>query len=222
MAGYKLLTSLTAHLRTRWKVCVMLAAAVLLFAGGSITNAYWPALGCYWRTHSVGEFIHEIGPFLGVIVATCVFAWQANRARYTMRIDLILKLAERFDSDPMRKTRKDAAHALRESEDTDANSVGELLDFLEQIGFLWARRAIDLDAVYEFFEAWIVPYCQKTATCRARWRAKDEAEDLYSNLEMLFRSLIERELRNTDKTPHRTPKQIEEFLKTESDLTTKE
>jgi hypothetical protein len=51
-----------------------------------------------------GEFVHETGPFAGVIVAICVFAWLANRARYTMPIDLIVKLEERFDSPQMRKS----------------------------------------------------------------------------------------------------------------------
>ncbi|HEV3430535.1 MAG TPA: hypothetical protein VG320_21870 [Paraburkholderia sp.] len=30
--------------------------------------------------------------------------------------------------------------------------IDDLLDFAEQIGFLLSRRAIDIDAVYEFFE----------------------------------------------------------------------
>ncbi|KGX17492.1 DUF4760 domain-containing protein [Burkholderia pseudomallei] len=207
-----------SHLCVRWKGYALAVASLVLFALGTVLGAYWTSLSMYLRTHSVGEFIHEAGPFAGVIVAICVFIWQANRARYTMRIDLILKLAERFDSTLMRKTRADAARALRESEDTDADAVSELLDFLEQIGFLWFRHAIDLDAAYEFFEGWIVPYCQKTATCRARWRVAEDAPELYSNLEKLFQALVDRERRETGRAPHRTPNQIDDFLKSEANL----
>ncbi|TDV10972.1 hypothetical protein C7404_11988 [Paraburkholderia caballeronis] len=136
-------------------------AAFGLFVLGAIIGAYWTPLGCFLRTHGVGDFVQKVAPGVGVIVAICVFTWQANRARYTMRIDLILKLEERFDSPQMRKTRADAARALQESEDTDADAVGELLDFLEQIGFLVSRHAIDLEAVYEYFDGWIVPCIRK-------------------------------------------------------------
>lgn len=197
-----------------WKAIV----ALMLLSLGAVLGAYWPSLNAYLRAHSVGEFIHEAGPFAGVIVAICVFIWQAGRARYTMRIDLILKLAERFESTLMRETRADAARALQESKDTDAETVAELLDFLEQIGFLWFHRAIDLDAVYEFFEGWIVPYCQTTEASRARWQVKDDAPDLYSNLDKLFQALIAREMRETRKSPRRTPKQIEDFLTSEAAL----
>ncbi|WP_175666672.1 DUF4760 domain-containing protein [Burkholderia ambifaria] len=210
-APCKALKIVVSCLCSAWKVI----AALTLFGLGAVLGAYWKSLGAYLQAHSVGEFIHETGPFVGVIVAILVFIWQADRARYTMRIDLILKLAERFDSTLMRKTRADAARALRESEDTDADAVSELLDFLEQIGFLWFRRAIDLDAVYEFFEGWIVPYCQKTEACRARRRIADDAPDLYSNLDNLFQALIKREMHETGKSPHRTPKQIEDFLASE-------
>ncbi|HEY2024333.1 DUF4760 domain-containing protein [Paraburkholderia sp.] len=119
----------------------------------------------------------------------------------------------------MRKTRAAAARALQASEDTNADAVGDLLDFLDQIGFLVSRRAIDLDAVYEFFEGWLVPYCQKTSSRRARWRIEDDAPDLYSKLEELFQALAVREPRETGGTPHRTPKQIDDFLRCEAALT---
>ena len=200
----------------------MVIAALMLFGLGTLLGAYWNSLEAYLQAHSVGEFIHEIGPFVGVIVGIFVFIWQANRARYTMRIDLILKLAERFDSTLMRKTRADAARALQEREDTNVEAVSELLDFLEQIGFLWFRRAIDLDAVYEFFEVWIVQYYQKTELCRTRWRVAEGAPDQYSNLDNLFRALIEREMHETGESPHRTPKQIEDFLASEAALSPSE
>jgi hypothetical protein len=192
--------------------------ALGLIAVGVLLGVYWTPLGSYVREKGVGELVRNIAPVLSAIVAIIVLVWQANRARYTMRIDLILKLAERFDSPQMRKTRADAALALQAREDTDADVVGDLLDFLEQIGFLVSRRAIDLDAVYEFFEAWIVPYCQTTASYRTRFRVIDNAPDLYSNLDALFYALVGRELRATNGTPHRTPKQIDDFPKREAAL----
>ena len=196
-------------------------AAFGLFVLGAVVGAYWTPLGCFLRTHGVGDFVQKVAPGVGVIVAICVFTWQANRARYTMRIDLILKLEERFDSPQMRKTRADAARALQESEDTDADAVGELLDFLEQIGFLVSRHAIDLEAVYEYFDGWIVPYYQKTGAYRVRWRIDDDAPDLHSKLEELFQALVVRERRTTGGTPYRTSQQINEFLKSEAALSPK-
>lgn len=194
---------------------VVIASLVLLFIG-ALGGAYCDQLGAFLHSNGVGEFIHEVAPGVGVIVAICVFAWQANRARYTMRIDLILKLADRFDSDSMRKTRAAAAIALRSDELTNDDAVGDLLDFIEQIGFLLSRGAIDCDAVYEFFEAWVIPYCQKTETYRRHAQVTDGAPDLYSNVATLFRALVERELSRTGTTPHRTPTEIDQFLDREA------
>ncbi|MBB5468552.1 hypothetical protein HDG32_004682 [Paraburkholderia sp. CI2] len=192
-----------------------------MFALGTVLGAYWGPLGSYLRASGIGDFIRTIAPVIGAVVAIFVLWWQANRARYTMRIDLILKLADRFDSPEMRKTRAKAARALTASEETNDDAVGDLLDFLEQIGFLLSRRAIDLDAVYEFFEAWIVPYSQKTASYRTRFRVIDDAPDLYANLDRLFNALTNREMRTTGKAPHRTPEQIDDFLKREAALSPK-
>lgn len=206
------------HLHAKRLVYGRLALAIAIFVAGTLTASYWPAIRCFWRTHSVGEFIHEAAPGISAVVAITVFWWQASRARYNMGIDLILKLADRFDSPPMREVRARAARQLLSKAEGMSPAIDDLLDFLEQIGFLLSRRAIDIDAVYEFFETWAVPYSQETDLYRRWARVRDNAPDLYVKVDWLFGALEARERRTTGESARRTPEQIEHFLKGESDL----
>ena len=165
---------------------VFAASVLAATAGGVLLAAYFPCLATFVRSHGVGPALLKFLPlaaFVSAVVALANLLIQVRRARFNQRIDLILKLSERFDKAEMRAARAKAAKALRVDRDTTSAQVGEVLSFFEEVGFLLERGAIDVDAVYQFFEYWTVPYYQATTQFRARERAS--YGDLYSELEKL-------------------------------------
>lgn len=94
--------------------------------------------------------------------------WSAKkRERFKLGVDLILKLAEGFDTDRMRSHRAAAARYLL-GNGTDRNAdVDVVIDFFEEVGFLFRRNAVDAEAVHAFFSYWLEPYCRASTGYRA-------------------------------------------------------
>lgn len=111
--------------------------------------------------------------YLPPLVALAAFAWSIwtftaakRRERFKLGIDLILKMSERFDSPEMQKHRAIAATALLTPTTEKNMSVNTVLDFFEEIGFLWHRGAIDLEAIDTYFSSWLLPYYGATTEYR--------------------------------------------------------
>ncbi|KWN79229.1 hypothetical protein WM24_27295 [Burkholderia ubonensis] len=159
-----------------------------------------------------------IGTAVSAIVAVVSLTWQAWRARFNQRIDLILKFAERFEKPEWRSTRSDAARALRADRNTQEPAVSEILSFFEEVGFLFDRGAVDLEAVYEFFEYWLTPYYQATGAYKAWERQDTGCADLYTKLDKLFDALTKLEIRRFGRPPDRDTEDVDKFLEREQEL----
>ncbi|MGA3984218.1 DUF4760 domain-containing protein, partial [Ralstonia nicotianae] len=192
---------------------VLIIAAL---AAGILIGAHWTTLRCYVVRVGIGASMLKFAPVAGPTLGIIVFLWQISRARYNQRIDLILKLAERFEKSELRAARAKAARSLLPNRKADNAAIGELLSFFEEVGFLLQRRAIDIDAAYEFFEYWAIPYCQVTEQYRQQERAI--YPDLYSHVERLVAALRYLELGRSGKSPDRSNDELHAFLVEESRL----
>lgn len=149
-------TGCTEMLQGRLRACCYLFMhrhifpAVLIMAAlaaGVLIGAYWTTLRCYVVRVGIGESMLKFAPVAGPTLGIIVFLWQISRARYNQRIDLILKLAERFEKSELRAARAKAARSLLPNRKADNGAIGELLSFFEEVGFLLQRRAIDIDGM---------------------------------------------------------------------------
>lgn len=193
---------------------VYLSSLAALFIG-IVTGAMWS----YIPT-CLEHLVHfaPLGTAVSAGVAVVGLIWQASRARFNQRIDLILKFAERFEKREWQQVRANAAKKLRADPKTQEPAVGNLMSFFEEVGFLFHRKAVDLDAVYEFFEYWLTPYYQASTAYREWERQDSGCGDLYTKLDELFDALTHLEIRRTGKPPHRSPEDIEKFLCREEEL----
>ncbi len=187
---------------------------------GILIGVYWPCVARYVQSHDLGEVTLKFLPIAGALGGIVVFWWQVSRARYNQRIELIMKLAERFDRPEMRATRAKAARALRVDRNADDDAIGEALDFFEEVGFLFLHRAIDIDAVYEFFEYWITPYAQLSESYRKEEIDEKDLEDAYSSFSKLATALGDYEMARKGRMPARTESELADFLASESRLVT--
>lgn len=197
------------HLKRRWPIYI---GAVALFLAGALVAVNWARIPLLMEC-----LLHfaPLGTMLSAVVAVLGLMWQAWRARYNQRIDLILKFAERFEKPEWRRIRAKAASALRENRDTSETAVSDVLSFFEEIGFLFDRKAIDLDAVYEFFEFCLIPYYQATESYVARERQETRCPDLFVKFDKLFLELTLLELMRTGSTPLRSATEVDKFLEAE-------
>jgi hypothetical protein len=106
--------------------------------------------------------IAAMAALLTSLVAVAALWYESKRWRFSMGIDLYMKLEERFNSDLMHKTRKAAARALLSDHvrpgTPDQTALEDTLDFFEMIGFLVSRGALDDKMVWHGFFNFIHPY----------------------------------------------------------------
>jgi len=98
--------------------------------------------------------IMALAAILGLIVTMIIFLCESRRARFSLGIDLILRLDNYFNSVDFRKKRNEAATALLSgdlSSESQKVAVDDVLNFFETVGFLTRRGIIDFEVVWCFF-----------------------------------------------------------------------
>ena len=199
----------------RWFDSCIFTHLAALFCGvliGVLISVYQVRMLEFVEKHGVGEFALKFAPVFGPVLGVTVFWWQVRRARYSQRIDLILKMSERFDKPEMKAIRARAAKALLLNRNTREDAVSQVLDFFEEIGFLMIRGAIDEDAVYTFFDYWVVRYCLATKVYREDLNNNSTPADMYSHTSQLFHILVSR----GDCLQSLGANKIDDFLRDES------
>jgi hypothetical protein len=107
---------------------------------------------------------------LGVLVTLYAIWRESRESRFALNTELLLKLYEQFDGNPMRAERKNAASALLEIEKSGktellkVNSLERILNFFELLGLLHKRGAIDESSVRVMFSYWYRLYWQAVTT----------------------------------------------------------
>jgi len=95
---------------------------------------------------------------LAAVAAALIAAYQVYLSRFSLGVDLTLRLDERFESPEFQKKRCAAAHAIKRQPGSD---IEDVLDFFESIGLLTRRGALDEEFVYSTFFYWLHGYASK-------------------------------------------------------------
>lgn len=82
------------------------------------------------------------------IVALLAVILDGRRSRFALGCDLMLRLTEQFDSERFRHVRRESAAAIRRGVSEEAE---EVFDFLETVGVLFRRGALDGEVVWCMF-----------------------------------------------------------------------
>lgn len=161
-----------------------------------------------------------IAAFTGIvalIVTILLRLFESRRSRFSLGIELILKLDERFNSKELRDARRKAAKSLLNKDNTYA--ADDVLDFFEMIGILVRRGALDEKMVWHIFFAWLHQYCHSAKEHIEAERQKDSTvwEDLVRLHDRLVKiEMRERRCRKSDIIP--SEDSLKGFLKDESEL----
>jgi hypothetical protein len=126
---------------------------------------------------------------IGFLSARHTYLETKRRESFKLGVDLILKLGERFEREDMRLHRSRTAMELLNGTLEDSAHINFVLDFFEEIGFLLARGALDVESVYTFFSYWIRLYYFETMQWREEARREDGAHDVFQGIESMFQAL---------------------------------
>lgn len=143
-----------------------------------------------------------------VVGATAVFVWrQARELRFALQVQSLLAVEERFNGREYRRCRHLAARQLQTNDPgADADDV---LDFLEMLGLLVRRKALDVEMVYHTFFYWIDGYWRAAKVLIERERGRDPR--VWENLHDLHNRVLAIE---NKKRPQRQ-EDIRDFLEYE-------
>ncbi len=150
------------------------------------------------------------------LVAMIALLLEQRAYRFSLSIDLILKMDERFDSSQMRRTRQAAAKALLNQRYDKAEDV---LDFFETLGMLAKRKALNDEMVWATFFYWLNNYWW--AAKEHIWILQKEDKTVYSYIgdfrkRMLIIEIKKRRCSESDVDP--SEESLKAFLDYESCL----
>jgi len=101
----------------------------------------------------------ELVPALGVLVAILALCYQILRSRFSMNLDLVLKLDNKFNSDEFRKLRATIAKSILESgKDQIADDIEDVFDLFETVGYFVRHHALNKKIVWHTFYVWLHGY----------------------------------------------------------------
>lgn len=150
---------------------------------------------------------------VGLIIAIVALIAESRRSRFSLSVDLILKLDERFNGELISKARKAAAKSIS---DKTYDEVDDVLDFFEMIGMLTRHRALDEKMVWSMFSYWIYHYWYSTKEYVDETRKKTPT--IWSYLAYLHKRMLavdRRESGNADYEQAPTEEELKEFLEYE-------
>lgn len=149
----------------------------------------------------------------GTLLGVGNYIWTSYRERFRMRVDLILKLGERLERPEMREARAEAARALLANRADDELAVEDVLNFFEEIGYLYEKHAIDPKSIYAFFSSWMATYYYATEQYRAECQKDDP--DVWTGFENAFHAI--RQFK-PQAMKQMTSEEIKEHLQAEAEL----
>ncbi len=126
---------------------------------------------------------------VSLIVATAAVVaagYQAYLLRFSLKVESLLALERKFNELGYRKSRHHAARQLLAN--APEADVEEVLDFLDTVGLLVRRRALDKEMVWHTFFYWIHGYWHAAAEVIERERRKNPR--VWEDLPELYNCLL--------------------------------
>lgn len=127
-------------------------------------------------------------------------AWeQAERQRLSLKVDLILKLDERFGSESFLETRRRASLYIKDQfflgdgpprVEYLNNAGADVLNFMETLGYLVKHEAIDIESVWERFGHFSMLYWTVCEPAVRNVREKQKSPWVWQECENLNAKMI--------------------------------
>ena len=104
--------------------------------------------------------VGTIVSLMAVVFAIVTLSIETRQSRIALQTDALLRLAEQFDSDRMRKLRRIGANGMLKQAPgyEDVCTLDEILEFFGEIAFLRKQNALDDDLVFNQFSGWAIRY----------------------------------------------------------------
>ena len=139
-------------------------------------------------------FLAATAAWLAAIVAIATLIIEDRRARTLLRIDLLFRFEDQFNSERFRKVRSAAASAVSRNA-KDYRDVDEVIDFFETMGLMAHNGALDLEMVWNNFYVYIDGWwCSIAGYVR---EAQDDDEFTWEYFVELWQRLTEIEKKKT-------------------------
>jgi hypothetical protein len=122
--------------------------------------------------------VGTVATALGVVVAAVAVAFEGRRSKFTTGVDLFMRLRDEFNTQRLEQTRAQAAKQLLSGGTGRLETGRELtnvLNFFENVGFLYRRKALDLNAIFHLFGPWIIGCGTAAGPVMAALRGKGRA-----------------------------------------------
>jgi hypothetical protein len=142
-----------------------------------------------------------------------------DKQHETNAVTALIRLAETWDADPMRRNREHLKHWLLEGTAGARLKVrdfmGPVAGFFERVGLLMRRGIVDREMVWSEFSCFVLNYYAALADSIQRERQGEEDPTLYTEFEGLYRQMLPltTERRGQDATP--TDQSVRDFIENE-------
>jgi hypothetical protein len=130
---------------------------------------------------------------LTALVAIFVIWIESRRHRFSMGLDLILRLEDQFRTERMYVNRRKASLAFQANHCADAvNEIDEIIDFFEGVGFMVSRGALNEKIVWTFFSSYLFRFWHFAQEYIEQERKRDTT--LWSEFIKLYHTLVKIQL----------------------------
>ncbi len=158
--------------------------------------------------------IVSLAQILGVLVAICALIYQIRRSRFSLNVELCLKLEDKFNSPDFHKIRSNAAKLILKG---DLLKAEDVFDFFETLGYLVHEKALDKEIVWNTFFEWVQGYWSAGVNYIQEARQKDKDQTIWEEFEYLYNELlkVQRKRANRSQPAFFNQSELTTFLKEE-------
>lgn len=153
------------------KVCFTLDPTKTII--GPEGMAISPMTSLIQQLASNAPLLSAVAATVAVLVAIATLTIQGRRARTLLRIDVLFRFDNQFNSEQFRKIRSSAAFAVSKKAE-DFRDVDEVLDFFDTMGLMARKGALDLEMVWSTFYLLVDGWWNATAGYVRESQADDE------------------------------------------------
>lgn len=134
------------------------------------------------------------GTLVAAFTAVIAIYLEGKRSRFSLGVDTILNLDDRFNDTEMRQARLAAAKSildiLEKRTDKTNEDVEEVLDFFETVGLMTHKGALDDEMVWNTFFYYLHPYCCSADEYIKTKMQKEQDSTIYQELMWLDKRIV--------------------------------
>lgn len=157
---------------------------------------------------------------VAVLIAVITILVESKRSRFSIGVDLILKLDSDFNNLDFKEIRKQAAVAFSSGNlSKGSNAIDSILNFFEGVAFFTKRGAVDKETVWHFFFTYMYRFWHFASKYIEKERKVDPT--LWTACIDLYLQLLrieKRERQRLDGDIDLTHEDLQKFLNEESTL----